>query len=472
MGFGAASGHRYLVTSPDSVRWPAVRAPLRTGLRSERNAAEYLVIGPREFLGAAQPLLDYRRNEGLLAKAVAIEDVYSEFGYGEGTPDSVPIRSLDKAALLRPSFAVTWWDLAWLHIAEGNLSGARQALNAVPPPRDQFSLARVGLLELAFAYRFGPAKQADEGVRTALENVDIRNYPGTLAGPRLMPSFDAPDGAVSMGAIYLSMPRRDLQRSGLVAQVLGHFAQGQAATARSRAHILQRDYPEAANIPLFMAKLEAVNRIFDRDESVTDLEGVIQQLERYADEDVGAPADRRGARWILQLLEQREAVPQRREWRYSDSAIGDSALDIVIAASRLAREGRPQEAIDLGNTVRDQEIAHLVPDPFFRTVLHLLMAEWYDSTGNLQKAVEELRWHEAVDQAELPTEEPLVQEIDWAFGTLARWKRARLLDRMSDSGGETCSAYGAVARLWAEGDGDYAHRAREARARFDELACG
>ena len=81
------------------------------------------------------------------------------------------------------------------------------------------------------------------------------------------------------------------------------------------------------------------------------------------------------------------------------------------------------------------------------------------------------RWHEAVDQVKLPTAEPLVQEIDWAFGTLARWKRARLLDSLQDTGGETCSAYGAVARLWGRGDPEYASRADSARRRLQELGC-
>ncbi len=47
------------------------------------------MIGPREFLAAAEPLLEHRRNEGLVAGAVATEDIYEEFGYGEATPESI-----------------------------------------------------------------------------------------------------------------------------------------------------------------------------------------------------------------------------------------------------------------------------------------------------------------------------------------------------------------------------------------------
>jgi hypothetical protein len=89
VGFETVAGHRYLVVDNDAVRSPEIRRPLATSLRSEVNAAEYLVIGPREFLTAAEPLLRYRMNEGLRTMAVAVEDVYSEFGYGEETAESI-----------------------------------------------------------------------------------------------------------------------------------------------------------------------------------------------------------------------------------------------------------------------------------------------------------------------------------------------------------------------------------------------
>jgi hypothetical protein len=89
VGFATIEGHHYLVVGEDAVRSPEVRQPLTTSLRSEVNAAEYLVIGPREFLSAAEPLLRYRLNEGLRTMAVAVEDIYSEFGYGEATAESI-----------------------------------------------------------------------------------------------------------------------------------------------------------------------------------------------------------------------------------------------------------------------------------------------------------------------------------------------------------------------------------------------
>jgi hypothetical protein len=85
--FAVESGHRYLLT--DSAKAPEVRLPQSSGLKKAWNRAEYLVIGPKDFLSAAAPLLAHRRHEGLIAGAIAIEDIFDEFGYGEATGESV-----------------------------------------------------------------------------------------------------------------------------------------------------------------------------------------------------------------------------------------------------------------------------------------------------------------------------------------------------------------------------------------------
>jgi hypothetical protein len=87
--FQVASGHRYLAVSGDSVKTPEVRVAGSSPLKKAWNRAEYLVIGPRELLSAAAPLLAHRRAEGLIAGAIATEDIYEEFGYGEATPESI-----------------------------------------------------------------------------------------------------------------------------------------------------------------------------------------------------------------------------------------------------------------------------------------------------------------------------------------------------------------------------------------------
>ncbi len=87
--FRAESGRSYLAVSPESVHHPAVTAPRASRLKNTRNRADYLVIAPEAFLEAAIPLLELRKSEGLRVQAVSIEEVYSEFGFGETTPEAV-----------------------------------------------------------------------------------------------------------------------------------------------------------------------------------------------------------------------------------------------------------------------------------------------------------------------------------------------------------------------------------------------
>jgi len=83
------AGRRYLAVSPDAALRPEIRRVSSTGLASERNGADYIVLAPEAFLPEAAPLLELRRGQGLRVKAVSIESVYSEFGFGEARPEAV-----------------------------------------------------------------------------------------------------------------------------------------------------------------------------------------------------------------------------------------------------------------------------------------------------------------------------------------------------------------------------------------------
>jgi hypothetical protein len=84
-----AAGHRYLAVSPCAVARPGVELASPSLLRSAANQADYVVITPRSFLGEAEALVEHRRGQGLSAMAVAVEDVFDEFGYGESRPEAV-----------------------------------------------------------------------------------------------------------------------------------------------------------------------------------------------------------------------------------------------------------------------------------------------------------------------------------------------------------------------------------------------
>ena len=84
LSYQAESGHSYLALSSGLVKTPEVRPARSAGLKKAWSRAEYLVIAPREFLPAAEPLLAHRRNEGLIAGAIATEDIFDEFRVRRG----------------------------------------------------------------------------------------------------------------------------------------------------------------------------------------------------------------------------------------------------------------------------------------------------------------------------------------------------------------------------------------------------
>jgi len=87
--FRAEAGRSYLAVSDGAVLRPEVRRSGSTRLKTVRAGADYLVIGPRTFLVDAEPLLELRQSQGLRVKAVAVEDVFEEFGFGESRPEAL-----------------------------------------------------------------------------------------------------------------------------------------------------------------------------------------------------------------------------------------------------------------------------------------------------------------------------------------------------------------------------------------------
>jgi len=57
--------------------------------RTTAHAADLVMIAPREFFSAIEPLRTLRRNQGMKVELVDIEDVYDEFSYGNKSPQAV-----------------------------------------------------------------------------------------------------------------------------------------------------------------------------------------------------------------------------------------------------------------------------------------------------------------------------------------------------------------------------------------------
>ena len=85
--FSVKAGGEYL--APCDVKRPTVHQVRASGLRKRRHKADYVAIGPKAFLDAAAPLFQHRRRQGLRVKAVPVEEIVSEFGYGEARPEAI-----------------------------------------------------------------------------------------------------------------------------------------------------------------------------------------------------------------------------------------------------------------------------------------------------------------------------------------------------------------------------------------------
>ncbi|HYN01795.1 MAG TPA: C25 family cysteine peptidase [Vicinamibacteria bacterium] len=88
--FRAEAGHRYLAVSPEALLAPRVFFPEPSArLRSTQNQADYVLVAPRAFLDAAQPLLDRRHSQGLTTFAASLEEIASSFGGGQPSAQAI-----------------------------------------------------------------------------------------------------------------------------------------------------------------------------------------------------------------------------------------------------------------------------------------------------------------------------------------------------------------------------------------------
>jgi hypothetical protein len=87
--FRAEAGRRYLVVSPHALLRPRVSRPAPSPLRDTQNQADFILVAPRGFLDAAQPLLDRRQGQGLTTAAVSFEEIAETFGRGQPSPEAI-----------------------------------------------------------------------------------------------------------------------------------------------------------------------------------------------------------------------------------------------------------------------------------------------------------------------------------------------------------------------------------------------
>jgi hypothetical protein len=370
--------------------------------------------------------------------------------------------AFERAARLRPDYGPAWEHLAWIATAEGDSSEADNALHSLESHStapDPFSRGLRALLYVGFAWRFLPEKAAAQLTNQVAGDTATQTNPDFGAGPRLLPTFDAPRGAIYLGEILEKQPSHELQRAGLIGEILGDVALGRMDRTRDLAGRLTAVSPEK-EIELFNAELPAALAFVDPGSVHTA--GVLDALGALIASAGTDSTLRDRASWLSTLLGHptplRDAAP--------------SALQLYLAADSLAASGRQRAAVYLLDQVPVDAATGV--DPFFRTIYHLQRAKWRAQLGDFQGAKSELIWHEHLALVGLPTDLPQAAEVDWAFGTLASWRLARLLDRSKGQPaqrGDVCAAYAAVARHWSGSPSPYGARAEFARTRTHALKC-
>ena len=391
------------------------------------------------------------------------------------------LAAMQRATELWPDFAPAWEHLAWIAIPEGDSALARTALDSLQRTggQDPFEAQIHVLLDVCYRWRFGSPAEAARYTRGLLAQPAVLALHDLGAGARYMMSCDAPRGAVWLGEAFQHVGRADLEAPGLAAEIYGYFALGRPDSALAAAARLQSraTLPDAA---VSLAELPGARLLADSAGAAAVARAwpeLRRALEPFTEPEGGAgnPAVARRAAWMLALLARRAgdtAAAERWARRLEDEPAPRPFATLIELDAGAAR-GRLGTALRGSVPLLALDSSGQAGDPFFRAVLHLMRAQWHASLGDTAAAVRDLRWHENNDlkTVTFPAAGAESAEIDWALGTLARWRRARLLDGASGES-EACSCYAGVARLWAGGDAPYAARADTARARLAALGCG
>jgi hypothetical protein len=87
--FHAEAGRRYAAMSASGLLAPRVTWPQRSSLREGTNQADYVLIAPRAYLEASEPLLVRRASQGLSTMGVSFEEIAEVFGHGRPSAEAI-----------------------------------------------------------------------------------------------------------------------------------------------------------------------------------------------------------------------------------------------------------------------------------------------------------------------------------------------------------------------------------------------
>ena len=405
--------------------------------------------------------------------------LFGEFRYGDELMHRGPLvgRARGEAAghfqaalNVRPDFAPAVEHQLWLAVLEEDGPRARTALDALGPIAQiqQLTSGVPELLQAAFAWRFLPQPQAEVLTRQAIAEAKRKGIETLDVGARYLNGFTVPAGAVWIGRQLENEPR--YARSALLAQAFGHAALGQLDSSWMDLDRLRAIYPDPA-VAVLRLELEGLVLLFAVDTAPAGVDSLAHRLESITSATNVPIGLRQRAGWLADLLQCRfPAAPARTTSGLRAWAAYPPALEGLLRACRSAAAGRLREAVDSTEPFINLTAWPIRDFPAYRTMLHLLRADWLARLRRPEAAVNELLWAENFDQATLPTGDPQPMDVDWAFRPWARWRRAELL-RPAGKREDLCPLYATIVRLWRGGAGTFAARADSASRLGAVLHC-
>ena len=410
-------------------------------------------------------------------------DPYARFTYGDELFHRGPLAGVDqdsalsvlRAAARADSFLAPAWDhLAMALIRDGRREEAARAVDRLGRLRGDEAapgLDHPATLRLAWSERFEPGRAAER-------RAELFDASGPAAGvvadaARLGgPYMDLPETEVALGRrLAAASPEPAVRATGRTAEALGHVAGGRWSLALARLDeaaaaggdpdlrlhaALWRVVPAAIGLSGAAPAEREIGRAALA--AMATEEGVPRRVRAQAAWslalDAAARADRGGAdRWSARLDALAEGPAARRAAE-------------VLAAWRLAAEGRTEEALERSEVGLVYRAADRTEWPFLRSATYAGRGRWLAAEGRLDEAGRSLGWHEAVDLAGVPAGVAQAGEVDWALGAHADLLLARLR-RDGDRPDAACRAAARVLYRWSRPDSALAPSVAEARAIAD-----
>jgi tetratricopeptide (TPR) repeat protein len=392
------------------------------------------------------------------ALVVAGDDPYAPLLYGDelfhrgpltGRPMRDAIRMLERAIGTDSTLAPAWEHLAWALIRAGD--GARAGVALTHLERWAGREAGVDIhipdfVRMAYVFRFGDPQARTQVIGT------LGQSPQALAlAARGALSFELPEAQAQLGAVLAATGSTALLRAS------GHVGRGVALIALGRVTEGQRALDSAALLfpePREAQLQSAEWRVLPASLGAPGWSDRERELGRTALRAMESdPAMRARAGWVLALdaYARGDSAEAGRRADGDRSSDRHPALASMLAGMARAAQGDWAAAVAATEPALAYDSAGYAPDPFLRAALHLKRGEWLERAGRTAEADRSWLWYENLDQRGWPDAEAQPSEVDWALGTYARTKRARLaLERGNRA--EGCVLAGEASERWSEAE--------------------